>query len=176
MLRINFFPESDKQTYIKAAKEYTQIWEKDGQKIIDLIEKYSGLKFITTEINGVTFEGMSYSYPLRMKSSYSSERKEAELVHELIHRLLIDHHFWFPEETLTEESHKVVDLILFDIWTGLLGEEIAVAQKDVEISYGDPAYKSAWDLSLSFSKEERSTEFEKLKSKYINKEPKPWIE
>ena len=49
MLQINFYPESNKEEYIKAAEDYKDIWEKDGQKISKLIEKYSGLIFKTLD-------------------------------------------------------------------------------------------------------------------------------
>lgn len=90
MLQINFYPESDKKEFIKAAKEYQKIWDKEGKKIIKTIEKISGFKFKTKFINAVTFEGVSYSLPLRLTSSYPLKFKRATLIHELCHRLLVD--------------------------------------------------------------------------------------
>jgi hypothetical protein len=166
MLQINFYPESNKKEYIKAAEEYQKIWGKEGAKIVKVIEKYSGLTFKTKVINALTFEGISYSMPMQLRSSYNSSRKKAALIHELIHRLLIDNNFWFKQKNFTEEVHKVIDLILYDIWVDLLGKDGAEDNKKVEISYGNPAYKKAWEWALSFSKEERAKKFKKMRLKY----------
>ncbi len=170
MLHINFYPESDKEEFIKAAKEYQEIWEKDGRKIIALIEKYSSLTFKTKEINAVTFEGISYSTPMRLRSGYSTKHKKATLVHELLHRLLMDNNYWLKDkDSFNEEVHKIIYLILYDIWIDLLGEKPAKESKNIEISYGSPTYKRAWDWALSFSKEERVKKFKELQEKYQRK-------
>lgn len=64
------------------------------------------------------------------------------------------------------ELHKVIDLILYDLWTDLLGKEGAENNKEVEISYGDPIYKEIWEWALSFSKEERAKKFQEMREKY----------
>ena len=167
MLQVNFYPESDKKEDIKAAGEYSEIWKKDRQKIIKLIEKYSQLTFKTKVINAVTFEGISYSTPMRLRSSHSFDQKEATLVHELLHRLLIDNNFWFDKkDTFHEDIHKTIDLILYDIWVELLGKDLANKSKDIEIGYGDPTYKKAWDWALSFSKKQRELKFQGMTKKY----------
>ena len=167
MLQINFYPESDKKEYIKAAEEYKNIWKENGSNISNLIEKYSGLTFKTKVINAVTFDGISFSTPMRLRSNYSYDQKLAVIVHELTHRLLIDNNFWFPDEKkFNEECHKTIDLILFDIWIDLFGKELAEKSKEIEINYGDPIYKRAWDWALSFTKEERIKQFNEMKDKY----------
>ncbi len=117
-------------------------------------------------INALTFEGISYSVPMRLRSSYNSSRKEAALIHELIHRLLMDNNFWFKQKNFTEELHRAVDLILYDIWVDLLGKDGAEDNKEVEIGYGNPDYKRAWEWTLSFSKEERAKKFQEMRKKY----------
>ena len=169
MISIKFYPESDKEEFSKAAQEYTAIWKKDGKKIFETIEKFSGLRFKTKLINAVTFEGISYSLPLRLRSSYHYSHKEATLIHELCHRLLTDNYFYFFDTTnLPEDIHKAIDLILYDIWIHVIGEKSAIESRDKEISYGDPAYKNAWDWALSFDKEVRKTKFNELVAKYAN--------
>ena len=167
MLQINFYPESDKEIFVKAANEYSEIWKRDKQKIIKLIEKYSQLTFKTKVINAVTFEGISHSTPMSLKSSCSSDQKEATLVHELLHRLLVDNNFWFDKkDSFREEVHKIIDLILYDIWVELLGKELANKSKAIEIGYGDPTYKKAWDWALSFSKKQRALKFKEMTKRY----------
>jgi len=166
MLQINFYPESNKEEFIKAAGEYKKIWEKDGRRIVKTIERYSSLAFKTKAINALTFEGISYSIPMQLRSSYNYNREKGAFIHELIHRLLVDNNFIFPKKNFTENLHKVIDLILYDIWVDLLGKNGAEDNKKVEISYGNPAYKKAWEWALSFSKEERAKKFKEMKLKY----------
>jgi hypothetical protein len=44
-------------------------------------------------------------------------------------------------KNFTEELHKVIDLILYDIWFDLLRENGTEDNKKVEISCEDPTYK-----------------------------------
>jgi hypothetical protein len=172
MLQINFYPESDKKEYIKAAKEYQLIWKNDGKTIIELIEKYSGMDFKTKIINAVTFSDVSFSVPMTLESNLAYDQKRGTLVHELIHRLLVDYDFWFQDnENITETIHKIIDLILFDIWTDLFGKDKAKENMNHEISYGCLDYKNTWEWALSFSREDRKTKFEEMKLKYRDKKP-----
>ncbi len=169
MITINFYPESDKEEFVKAAQEYAEIWREDGEWIFQTIERLSGLKFKTKLINALTFEGTSYSVPLRLRSSYSRTHKEATLIHELCHRLLVDNDFYFFDTTNRgEDVHKAIDLVLYDIWVEILGEESANDSKDEETSYNNPDYKNAWEWSLSFDKETRQVKFKELVAKYSN--------
>lgn len=164
MLQLNFYPESDKKEYIKATNEYSLIWKKEGQKIVSLIEKYSDLTFKTKIINAVIFDGISYSNPMRLTSNYMYDQKEATLVHELLHRLLMDNNFSFSnKETFNKDVHGVIDLVLYDILVNLLGEDIANKNKELEISYGNSDYRDAWEWALSFSKEDRAKKFKEIK-------------
>lgn len=168
MLQINFYPESDKEEFIKAAREYQEIWDKEGKKIIETIEKISGLKFKTKFINAVTFGGISYSLPLRLESSYKPKFKRAVLVHELCHRLLVDNGVKIKsisKADFTFKVHRIIYLVLYDIWVQLYGEKLAKEAMELEISYGYPPYKKAWDWALSFDKLERSKKFKEFLKK-----------
>ncbi len=168
-MQINFYPESDKLEFIQAVSEYNEIWQRDGEKIVQTIEEISGLKFKTNIINAVVFDGVSYSIPLRLRFSYDYKHKEATLIHELCHRLTTDNYFYiFDYTNLAEDSHKIIDLILYDVWIKLLGEETAVESRDKEIGYGDPVYKNAWEWALSFSKKKRKEKFAEMIVKYAN--------
>jgi hypothetical protein len=167
MLKINFYPESDKKEYIKAAKEYKVIWKNDGKTIVRLIEKYSGMNFKTKIINAVTSDNISFSIPMTLESNLNHDQKKGTLAHELLHRLLVDNNFWFKKnKNITEIVHKIIDLILFDIWTDLFGESKAKENINHEISYGCLDYKNAWEWALSFSKEDRKNKFKEMKLKY----------
>jgi hypothetical protein len=167
MLQINFYPESDKQKYIQATNEYQLIWKKDKIKILELIKKYSGIDFKTKVINAIIFDYISSSMPMNLEEKLTYNQKEAVIVHELLHRLLVDNNFQIPyKENSAKTIHQIIDLILFDIWTDLFGEIKAKENIKHEISYGDLNYKNAWKWALSFSKDERKNKFEKIKLKY----------
>lgn len=165
MLQINFYPENDKKEYIKAAKEYQDIWDKEGIKIVTAIEKYSKLAFKTKTIKALVFEGISSSRPLRLRSSWDSNMKKVALTHELAHMILGDNNIKIPSgASFQEELHKVIYLVLYDIWVDLFGENFAKASRDREC--GNLTYKKAWDWALSFNKEERTIKFQEMKKKY----------
>lgn len=169
---INFYPESDNLEFEKAAKEYRQIWGKDGARIAAAIEKISGLKFKEKIINAVTCDDVSYSIPLKLQSNISFENKKGTLVHELCHRLLVGNNvrfdFAYEDPNWNMEVHKQVDLILYDIWVELYGEEFAKKEIEYEIGLwtgkGISPYKIAWDFVLSLNKNERAKEFAKFKT------------
>ncbi len=168
-MKINFYPSWDKPEYEEAAKEYAKIWEEEGSRITEAIEKISGLKFREKVVNALVFGGISNSGPLRLNANLDKKRKKGDLTHELCHRLLYGNTIKF--EKLEGENaeyliqHKPIDLILYDIWTELYGEEFAKEQIPFEIDEwtgkGVSPYKIAWNWALSMTKEERQKEFRK---------------
>lgn len=168
-MQINFYPSWDKPEYEIAAKEYSEIWAKQGKRIIETIEKISGLNFREKVINAVTFGGHSYSAPLQLQSKISVENKKGSLVHELCHRLLLGNNISIklPKDRYKYfiEVHKPVMLILYDIWIELFGEDYAKKQIEYEISEwdeeGTSPYKIVWDWALKMTKEQRQKEFRK---------------
>jgi hypothetical protein len=168
-VKINFYPESNKKEYTKAVFEYRKIWNKDGKKILKLIEKYSNQQFEVKEINALIYNDISYSIPLTLESDLSKNIKKGVIVHELLHRLLVENNYYLPNENFTEEVHKIIDLILFDIWVELFGEKHAKENIEHEIGYGCLDYKKAWDWAMGFLKGERQKKFEEMKLKYQKK-------
>jgi len=161
MLKINFYPDSDKKGLIEAVEGYKKIWLDEAEKIVESIKKVSGLSFVEKEINAVVFEGRSGSSPLCLRASYSYATKKASLVHELCHRLLDGNGLGLPRGQNSSLEHKHLDLVLYDIWIDLYGqlfanEQIAIESNKVQL------YKEAWDYALAFTKEERKIEFKKL--------------
>lgn len=157
MIEIKFYPDSDKPEFIEAAETYQQIWDSDSKRIIDTIEKVSGLRFQETLINAVVFEGTSHSHPLCLRASYPDKIKKGTLIHELCHRII---HPMISERT--PELHKIIFLILYDIWLGLYGKEFADKNVEVESKRGE-IYKEAWRWILSFDKETRKKKFSDFK-------------
>lgn len=164
MLKLKFVPESEE--FAAAAKSYTDIWEKDGQRIVKAIETETHLDFKEELIKVKVFEGASQSHPMKLRASYNDETKKATLVHELLHRISADYMLPVPEQAEDPSLgfHKQINLVLYEIWIKLLGKEGADRQVAVE-SARTPMYKTAWEWTLSLSKEERAQKFAKLSNK-----------
>ena len=171
MLKINFYPESDNPEFEKASMGYAKLWEEEGIRIQKTIENISGLRFKEKIINALVFDNVSYSVPLQLTANVTFERKRGALVHELCHRLVVGNNI----EVKSGKSynswiltiHKHIDLILYDVWIELYGENFAKREIKYEISLWTgkdiSPYKIAWDWALSMTKEKRQKEFKKYK-------------
>jgi hypothetical protein len=165
MLKINFLPESDLRDYSKILIEYEKLWKKEGKKIVETIEKVSKLKFKETEINAMVYFGSlpSRSRPLSLMVKDSTERRLSILIHELTHRVISGNSKQQKGKAITSfEVHKMLDLILYDIWVRLYGKEFAEGAVGWEKEIPGKEYKKAWEWALSFTKEERETKFSKF--------------
>lgn len=127
------------------------------------MESISGLKLKDAEVRVIVYEGVSMSGygdgPMKMRASYPSNIKKATLIHELGHRLITD----IPK-TKEIDEHRVLFLVLYDIWEKLYGKDFADQAVEVEKSRkGLYDYESAWKWALSLSKEERAAKFKALR-------------
>ena len=141
MLKLNFYPESDKIEFIEAAAKYQSIWDNEGGEIVTVIKEVSGLKFKAKFFNALVFEGVSFAYPLRLRASYTEKNKKGALVHELCHKLLMELDNNHLRKTDLEQ-HKGLYLILYDIWSKLYGDSFAKYNVKIE-SERRPSYKEA---------------------------------
>lgn len=176
-LTISFRPESDDGKFTEDVKEYEEIWKTDGEKIISAMTRISGLNFQENHIEAIVYDGISRSgrntsMPMHFRASYPPEVKNGTLIHELAHRLLFP--IVDPAKTNTNldeknedlDSHQVLFLILYDIWTELYGREFADRNVKVENSRkGIYDYEKAWRWALNLGKEKRKEIFERLISK-----------
>lgn len=159
-MKITFIPDSDLQDFSQAVIEYQAIWDQKGDKIVSVWESVTGLTFQESEINAIVFVGYpSHSHPLAMRADLASERRESVLVHELGHRLLFQR--MVLEEKNSLENHKVLFLVLHEIFEKLFGPEKTKEIIEWDKNLPRPEYKQAWEWALSFSKEERLSEFKK---------------
>jgi hypothetical protein len=92
--------------------------------------------------------------------THSLEQKKSTLIHELTHKVL-PRNYLMKESEL--ENHKVLDLILYDIWTELYGKEFADNSVEGEHSWSD-IYVQAWGFALGFTKEEREEKYKNFTS------------
>src|SRR6188472_1479275 len=91
-LRIAF--QADSGQFSEAARQYEEIWAKDGERITAAMEAASGLKFEDGEVKARVLEVSSSSgykeTPMQLRASYPPDTKKATLIHELGHRLQSD--------------------------------------------------------------------------------------
>jgi hypothetical protein len=159
-VKVSFSPESEK--YAQATSEYQAIWNSDGQRITEAMERVSGVRFTENDIQAIVYEGVSWSgfgnRPMKLRASYPPDVKKATLIHELGHRLLSG----IPK-TKELDEHRVLFLVLYDIWESLYGGEFADRMVAVEKKRkGLYDYESAWQWALAMSKEERAAKFKRL--------------
>lgn len=156
-VKITFSPKEQKEEFIQATKEYQEIWDQEGVKIVKALAKWSGLDWKEDKINATVYEGISYSHPLTLRASYPNDIKLATLIHELGHRILSSNHI-----KIEDDSHKILFLFLYEVWADLYGEEFADKMVTVESNRkGIHDYEGMWNEALNKTQEERSF---KLKS------------
>jgi len=160
-IKMNFTPESEK--YAEATKQYQEIWNTEGRKMVEAMEIVSGLKFYETEIPVIVFEGASSSgfgdRPMKLRASYPEEVKKATLIHELGHRL----NSQLKNRPKDIDAHRVFFLYLYDVWARLYGKSFADRMVEVEKKRkGIYDYETAWNWALALSEEERASKFKEL--------------
>lgn len=156
-----FNPENAR--FAEAAEEYRGIWANDGERMIDALQRVSGLKFPETKIQAVIFEGPSSSgrgnTPIKLRASYSTDVKKGTLVHELGHRMNAQ----VKKRPRDLDEHRMLFLCLYEVWEDLYGKDFA----DREVAFektlkGLYDYESAWNWALSMTKQERAARFQEV--------------
>lgn len=159
-----------------AAREYEQIWQQDGPRIIEVYEEITGLKFPEQKIEAEVYLGPSYAglrtedKKMRLRAMYrdgkqlSVDIKRSDLTHELGHRCLTLNRVG-KNNPLDLNSHQILDLVLYDVWVKLYGQEFAdSAMKDeFRLKNDEVSYKDCWDWALAMSFEQRQKAFQVLK-------------
>ncbi|HEV8371143.1 MAG TPA: hypothetical protein VGQ39_24580 [Pyrinomonadaceae bacterium] len=170
-IKVSFSAGSEK--YAQAAREYQAVWDSEGEKTIEAMERVSGVMFTEKEVQVVVYEGVSWSgsgnSPMKLRASYPPDVKKATLIHELGHRLLTG----IPKTDEIDE-HRVLFLVLYDIWEKLYGKDFADRMVDVEKKRrGVYDYESAWKWALVMSKEERAAKFKALRMQLATSQTVP---
>lgn len=151
-------------SFAKAAQEYEELWAKEGARIVEVMERLSGLEFESGPIMATVIERPSFSgykdKPMRLRASYPPNTKRAALTHEIGHRLLSD------IANKDFEDHPVLFLFLYDAWVELWGKEFADAEVIVESNRrGIYDYERAWQAALSLDPVERAATYQETKSR-----------
>ena len=158
-LRLDFQAESE--SFADAAAEYRSIWQAEGERIVEVVERLTGLDFEAGPVHVIVYEGTSFSgyrdRPMRMRASYSRSTKQATLVHELAHRLISE---LVPG---TFEDHPIIFLFVYDDWVELWGRDFADREVEVESARRGPSnYRATWQSTLALSAAERAQKFQQF--------------
>jgi hypothetical protein len=143
------------------AKTYQELWAGEGARIVEVMERRTGLRFEAGPVRAMVYEGVSYSgdreRPMFMRASYPPDTKRATLVHEIGHRLMGD---LVPGDV---EHHSIIFLFVYDVWVELWGQAFADAQVAIERKRtGQTNYDGLWTAALALSAAERSSRFEQF--------------
>ena len=151
-------------SFTEAAETYHRLWSDEGEAIVNTWQRVTGLTFPQSQITAIVFEGVSTAggpnTPMRLRASYNADTKRSALVHELGHRLIAQ----LTTRPADLDEHRVLNLVLYDVWVGLWGNEFAVRQVQVESNQrGRYDYESAWRWVLSLTSEQRLARFAEIK-------------
>lgn len=161
-LQLNFTASAD--NFQAATDEYRAIWTREGPRIVEAMERRSGLRFEPGPIVVNVFEGTSYSGapggpPMMLRASYPDATKRATLVHELGHRLANDVSGPF-------DHHEVINLFVYDVWVELWGQAFADEQVAIESRRNAADYAGMWKKALAMSAQERARRLEEILKQY----------
>jgi len=165
-----FTPQSKTPAFEAAAAEYRSIWEAEGARIIEAMERLTTLRFPQKKIETQVFEGPSNASllfnragvpvgsrdPMRFRASYSADNKKGALVHELGHRMNLN----LRTRPQDLDEHRLLFLYLYDLYVDLYGKEFA----DGQVAFGRTLkglydYDTAWTWTLAMTLEERASRF-----------------
>jgi hypothetical protein len=112
-----------------ATKAYENIWQNDGEKIVQAMEKYTGLHFQQDEIHVIIHNEQSASgmdgVPMRLNIHNTSlNEKRNALVHELSHRLLFGNDLYAPDSEGADGDETRAFLFQGDVLREVYGEEM----------------------------------------------------
>ena len=169
-LIIHFDSLLNRDVLNNSVKEYKEIWQKDGGRIVKIMEQISGLRFLDSNIKVFVYYGIPYSgkdihTPMLLRAYNSLDREKAVLIHELCHRLL----FSLDLSKTDCLKHQPLFLILYDIWAELYGKKFADGQVkyDINIKSAPIDYKKVWDSVLKLSKKKRAEQFASIVRKAL---------
>jgi hypothetical protein len=143
------------ESFNSATDEYRAIWAKEGSRIVEVMERVSGLRFEPGPIAVRVYEGVSYAGgrggpPMVLRASYPEPTKRGTLVHELGHRLAADVAF-------KGEHHELIFLFVYDAWVDLWGQPFADEQVGIESQRtGIVDYAGIWKKTLAIPRAERA--------------------
>jgi hypothetical protein len=158
---MTFSPQA--HPFTEAAEAYRRVWAADGTRIVETMQRVSGLTFRETHVKAIVFEDVSQSgagdRPMYLRASYAPDVKKATLVHEHGHRLIAQ----LRNRPRDLDEHRVLFLFLYDALESLWGTDLADRQVQFESGLrGLYDYETAWRWALSLTRIERASRFAEI--------------
>jgi hypothetical protein len=157
---------------LPVVQEAQKIWASEGDRIIQAMEDVSGLKFEEKAIVVIVHRAPSVSgapiptSPLKLNARYPVRMS---LVHELGHRLNASQIRNLPKDWPTGhgglDSHKLLNLFLYDVWVRLYGSEVADQWVQTEKQWADLGFgfiKEAWEWALALGEQGRASKLREI--------------
>ncbi|HKE88041.1 MAG TPA: hypothetical protein VKB50_30000 [Vicinamibacterales bacterium] len=167
---LTFASQNKNQAFDAATDEYRRMWDAEGRKIIEAMERISALKFPEKRVEVEVYEGVSFAGlrigkdgnpvgtrgPVRMRASYQADVKKGSLIHELGHRMNVQ----LRKRPKEIDDHRLLFLYLYDLYEDLYGKEFA----DGQVAFGRTLkglydYDGAWTWALAMNRQERLSKF-----------------
>jgi hypothetical protein len=152
---VEFVPASPAFGY--AAKEYREIWDEYGERIVAALEARTCLRFPEAAVTAVVGDEGSHSggpeHAMGLRASYPRSIKQSTLVHELGHR-----HLWQLGTRLDGvDGHHTLYLVLDRVWADVWGQAYADARVRGESAWHeDYDYAAAWTWARALGPQERA--------------------
>ncbi len=157
----------DSLDILLGTKAYENIWEQDGERIIERFKHYTDLDFQQDKIEVIVHEEQSMSgmnnVPMRLNMNNKTIiEKRCAFVHELAHRLLFGNGLYALEENDTDNDEIRVLLFQGDVLRDLYGQEAYDYWSGTTSNEHLAEHKANLDYVLSLSSNERSATLRNL--------------
>ncbi|MBT4376129.1 hypothetical protein HOD29_02025 [archaeon] len=145
LLEEKFNPKGAKEKYDLFISNLRNVWTSEEEKILNLISKYSNLKWIDPEIKIYFVSALKvsgFSDPLTIKMNEDYLKIVETLIHELLHIILVQNIMkikpvmiellkLFPKEEKRTRIHLLINFLSDKIFREVFGEEEANRIKNI---------------------------------------------
>ena len=157
---LNFVPMEPR--FAEGAEEYRQLWESEGPRMVEEMERLTGLAFPADPVEVLVRDGPPMTAfdgrTIRLRARCSPGCKLGTFTHELGHRLAL-----LLPRTVEIDDHRLLYLFLYDAWTDLYGQEFADRMVRLERRIpGVYDYDAAWTWALAMTREQRQARLRTL--------------
>lgn len=165
---LNFVPMEPR--FAEGADEYRQLWQAEGPRMVEEMERLTGLTFPTDPVEVLVRDGPPMTAfdgrTIRLRARCSPGCKLGTFSHELGHRLAL-----LLPRTTEIDDHRLLYLFLYDAWTDLYGADFADRMVRIERQIpGAYDYDAAWTWALSMTREQRQARLRSLAAVRIHQD------
>jgi len=150
--------------FTDAANQYRALWDQEGDRIVEALERHAGLRFPDAPIEVLVTDSATMASldgrTIRIRAGYSRAFAKATFAHEMGHRLS-----QALPRTAELDDHRVLYLFLYDVWVDLYGRDFANRMVAIERRFRtNYDYDAAWTWALSMRRAERQDRLRWLRS------------